>query len=238
MKNILLYTLVLLLSASCNTKKSTQSSTEKVDNINIHPIFHGSLVLEWKGKAVFIDPYGGAERFTPFGKPDLVLITHPHGDHLNKETLEGLDLNNATLIAPKAVTEKLGDITFSKIMPLANGEQQSFRGINIEAVPMYNLPETDDSRHPKGWGNGYVLSMDKKRLYISGDTEDIEEMRKLNDIDIAFVCMNLPYTMAIEPAADAVLEFQPDIVTPTTSATAMAPSVMWSNSNPLWRMER
>ena len=97
---------------------------------------------------------------------------------------------------------------------LANGEQTSWEGINIEAMPMYNLPETADSKHPKGRGNGYILNFDGTRVYISGDTEDIQEMRELKNIDVAFVSMNLPYTMDIHQAAEGVLAFKPAVIYP------------------------
>ncbi|MCB2109119.1 MAG: MBL fold metallo-hydrolase, partial [Rhodobacteraceae bacterium] len=138
---------------------------------------------------------GGAERFADLPAPGLVLITDIHGDHLNKETLQGLDLSEAHLIAPQAVADELDGVSFKNIQVLANGEQTTWNGITIEALPMYNLPETEDSRHPKGRGNGYLLTIAGKRLYLSGDTEDIPEMRQRRDIDAAFLCMNLPYTM-------------------------------------------
>ncbi|MCO6478462.1 MAG: MBL fold metallo-hydrolase [Phaeodactylibacter sp.] len=103
---------------------------------------------------------------------------------------------------------------FKEARPLANGEQTTWNSITIRALPMYNLPATEDSRHPKGRGNGYLLTVAGKCIYFSGDTEDIPEMRQLEGIDAAFVCMNLPYTMSIEQAADAVLEFQPKVVYP------------------------
>lgn len=195
---------------SADTSKEPEN-----EELIIHPVLHGSLVLELAGTKVFVDPYGGAELYQSFAQPDIVLITHPHGDHLNEETLKGLDLTKAELIAPQAVVDKMSpEITFAKVTVLANGETKSVHGIEVNAVPMYNLPETEDPRHPKGWGNGYVLSMGGKRVYISGDTEDIEEMRKLENIDIAFVCMNLPYTMGIDQAASAVAEFKPRVVYP------------------------
>ena len=97
---------------------------------------------------------------------------------------------------------------------MGNGEKKSVRSVEIEAIPMYNLPEDDNSRHTKGRGNGYVLNLGGKRVYISGDTEDIPEMRALVDIDVAFICMNMPYTMEVAQAADAVLDFKPKIVYP------------------------
>lgn len=97
---------------------------------------------------------------------------------------------------------------------LSNGEESEILGLTVQAVPMYNLPDDDSSRHPKGWGNGYVLTIGGDRLYFSGDTEDIPEMRMLSNIDYAFVCMNLPYTMDVDQAADAVLDFAPKVVYP------------------------
>ena len=178
------------------------------------PILHATMVMQWKNKTIYIDPYGGAEKFTKFPAADLVIITHVHGDHLNKETLAGLDLKKTKLIAPQSVIDELGEIVFKKTYPLKNGEEIKKKGIKIKAVPMYNLPETEDSRHPKGKGNGYVLTIGKKRFYISGDTEDIPEMRQLKNIDYAFVCMNQPFTMTVEQASSAVLDFKPKVVYP------------------------
>ncbi len=195
---------------------AAQSDIIPTDNgdLKMTPILHATMVLEWDGKTIYMDPYGGADRFEGFANADLVCITHLHGDHLNKETLIGLDLSQTILIAPQSVVEELGDISFAKIHVLANGEDMDIIGINVKAVPMYNLPDDDTSRHPKGWGNAYVLTIGGKTLYVSGDTEDITEMRNLKNIDYAFVCMNLPYTMDVDHAADAVLDFKPGVVYP------------------------
>ncbi|WPP49991.1 MBL fold metallo-hydrolase [Catalinimonas niigatensis] len=182
--------------------------------LTINPVLHSTMVLEWDGMTIYIDPYGGQASFSEYDTPDLVLITDIHGDHMNAETLSALDLSNTELIAPQAVIDELGDIKFKKTHALANGEETDWKSIGVEAVPMYNLPETDDSRHPKGRGNGYILTLGGKRVYISGDTEDTPEMRALENVDVAFVCMNQPYTMDVEQAADAVLEFKPAIVYP------------------------
>lgn len=200
----------------CAISLFAQSDVIPTDDgdVTITPILHGTLVMEWKDRLIFIDPYGGADKFASFGKPELVLITHAHGDHLNKETLGGLDLSGAELIAPQSVVDDLGDIQFAKVTVMSNTGGASREGVHIEAVPMYNLPESPDAFHPKGWGNGYVISIGGKKFYISGDTEDIPEMRDLEGIDYAFVCMNLPYTMTEEQAADAVLEFKPIVVYP------------------------
>lgn len=183
--------------------------------ITISPVLHGSLVLQWQGKTIYVDPYGGADKFSAYPAPDLVLITDIHGDHLHPETLKGLDLKQAELIAPKAVMDQLdAGLVFKKKHTLANGAESKWKAIQIKAMPMYNLPDTADARHPKGRGNGYVLTMGDKRIYIAGDTEAIPEMRQLKDIDVAFVPMNLPYTMDIQQAASGVLDFKPRIVYP------------------------
>lgn len=179
----------------------------------VHPIVHGSVILEWKGQKIFVDPYGDGNLYESKGDPDLILITHPHSDHLSPETLSSLNTQNATFIVPKAVFDALPEQYKDQTEIMANGENIDKMWLNIGAIPMYNLPE-EGARHPKGWGNGYILTLGGKRVYLSGDTEGIPEMRSLEGIDIAFVCMNLPYTMDIDQAADAVLDFEPLIVYP------------------------
>ncbi len=181
--------------------------------VEAHPIYHGSIVLTQGDRTIFIDPHGGADRYTTYGAPDLVLITHTHGDHLDPETLSGIDLSLATLIAPQAVMEALQDSSFSDKVTLANGESYKWNDVEIAAVPAYNPPPKENF-HPEGDFNGYVLDFGQERFYISGDTEGVPAMRELENIDVAFVCMNLPYTMDIEQAAEAVVDFAPDVVYP------------------------
>lgn len=179
----------------------------------IHPILHGSVIFEWNGLNVYVDPWGAADLYEGKGEPDLILISHPHGDHLSPETLASLNTENAIFIVPEVVADQLPDEYSDQVIILTNGESVEQQGIGIQAIPMYNLPN-EGARHTKGWGNGYVLTMGGKNIYVSGDTEDIPEMRNLENIDIAFVCMNLPYTMDIYQAASAVLEFEPEIMYP------------------------
>ncbi len=186
----------------------------KNGNLTVQPIQHGTLVLSWNGQDVYIDPTGGASAFEGLESPDVVLITHAHGDHMDPETLKALDTEEVKIVVPQSVADELPDMFSDQLVILDNGENASQSGIDIKAVPMYNLPESDDAYHPKGWGNGYVLTFADKRVYISGDTEGISEMRSLENIDVAFVCMNLPYTMDVEQASDAVLDFAPEIVYP------------------------
>lgn len=182
--------------------------------LTIQPIRHGTLALAWNDVMIYVDPTGGAEAFEGLSSPDLILITDIHGDHLNTETIGELDTEGAVFVVPQAVADRLPGEYSEQLMVLNNGEETEQMGLPISAIPMYNLPESEDSRHTKGRGNGYVINFEGKRVYISGDTEDIPEMRSLENIDIAFICMNLPYTMDINQAASAVLEFQPAVVYP------------------------
>lgn len=184
-------------------------------DIQIFPINHATFALQWNKKLIFVDPVGGAQKFSQFSaKPDLILITDIHGDHLNADTLKGVTGEKTAIIAPEAVASQLPTDLKSKTTILANGDKKNVGGVEIEALPMYNLTPERSKFHSKGRGNGYVVSLGGKRIYISGDTEDIPEMRALKKIDVAFVCMNLPYTMTVEQAASAVKEFKPKIVYP------------------------
>lgn len=212
---IKLFLILLLVCAGVYAQREAPDLIESNDGtISIQPILHGSLVLQWQGKAIYIDPYGGAEAFKGLPDPDLILITDIHGDHTDLETLKGLNTSNATFIVPSAVAELLKKDFEKQLTIIQNGGMSVQNEIFINALPMYNLPEDSSSRHPRGRGNGYFLNLGGKGIYISGDTEDISEMRDLRGIDIAFVCMNLPYTMDIHKAADAVLDFKPKIVYP------------------------
>jgi L-ascorbate metabolism protein UlaG (beta-lactamase superfamily) len=182
--------------------------------LTIQPVLHGSVAFTWDGKTIYVDPYGGAEAFEGIAAPDLILITDIHGDHLDLKTLGAINTTQATFVVPQAVADKLPQPLKQKAVVIGNGEHTEQLGIAIAAIPMYNLPETDDSRHPKGRGNGYILQMGNKTVYLSGDTEDIPEMRALRNIDVAFVCMNLPYTMDVDQAVSAVLAFKPAVVYP------------------------
>lgn len=215
-KHVLLLFTALLLHSAAWAQAATQ--VDKIETsegtLTIQPILHGTVAFTWQGKTIYVDPYGGATAFQGIAAPDLILITDIHGDHLDLKTLEALNTEKATFVVPQAVADKLPESYKSRAVVLNNGEHTEQAGIAIAALPMYNLPESDDSRHTKGRGNGYVLEFADKTVYLSGDTEDIPEMRALRNIDVAFVCMNLPFTMDIDQAASAVLEFKPAIVYP------------------------
>ncbi len=216
--------MVSMLAISCkeNLKKEKETIVTEVvteDNrtiseLKIMPIEHATAVLEWNDVTIYIDPVGGAEAFDGKNSPDLILITDIHGDHFNLETLEALDTEKSKIMMPQVVADKMPKAFTPQIDVLNNGDTKERYGITVEAIPMYNLREEALKFHEKGRGNGYVLNMGEERIYFSGDTEDIPEMRALKNIDKAFICMNLPYTMTPESAADAVLEFKPKKVYP------------------------
>lgn len=179
--------------------------------VRITPIRHASLMIEAGGQVVHVDPWSQGN-YEGLPKADLILITHAHGDHLDVNMIEKLKKPDTTIIGPAAVAKQVPGVEVMK-----NGETKSVEKWDIEAVPMYNLkrgPAEGQVFHEKGAGNGYVLTYAGKRIYFAGDTENIPEMRALKDIDIAFVCMNLPYTMPPEEAAEAVKAFRPKVVYP------------------------
>lgn len=223
--------LVATITFSCNEKKKDSEASAEGEIITssdesntdasaedqgfiINPIEHASMVLDWNGVIIYVDPVGGGEKYASYTKPNLILLTDIHADHLDVPTLQAIRTDSVQIIAPKAVFDKLPKDLAAKTIVINNGETKNENDISIEAIPMYNLRKEALQFHTKGRGNGYVLENGGKRVYISGDTEDIPEMRNLKNIDIAFVCMNLPYTMTVESAADAVLAFKPKTVYP------------------------
>jgi L-ascorbate metabolism protein UlaG (beta-lactamase superfamily) len=214
MKHLLLIVLVFAITIVFAQRSAPDQIAVKSGSVSIQPVLHGTVVLTWNGKTIYVDPYGGAKAFTGIAAPDLILITDIHGDHHNAETLAAIETGNAKIVVPQAVYDQLADDLKSKAVVVANGKTTDQIGIAISAIPMYNLPEDAESRHTKGRGNGYILTIGGKKFYFSGDTEDIPEMRSLKNIDVAFVCMNMPFTMEVSQAADAVLAFKPGIVYP------------------------
>ncbi|MEJ8802355.1 MBL fold metallo-hydrolase [Pontibacter sp. H249] len=217
----LVFLFILQVNAQQKQKPKPQQKQTAIDQIKtdkgallVQPITHGSVVLKWNGKTIYVDPYGGAEMYKGVSKPDLILVTDIHGDHMDPKTLDAIETKGIKMVVPQAVADQLPEKYKAQTVVIGNGESTTQQDIKIEGIPMYNLPETEDSRHPKGRGNGYILTMGGKKIYLSGDTEDIQEMRELQNIDVAFVSMNLPYTMDINQAASAVLDFKPKIVYP------------------------
>src|SRR5690348_4435449 len=166
---------LIFLAAHGQLPKADIIPTSQGD-ITMQPVFHASLVLQFNNVAIYADPTQGAETYKGMKKPDIVLITHIHGDHFDMKTLKGLDLSDATLVVPQNVADKMPTEWKNKIVVLHNGDKKVQKGIPIEAIAMYNMPGDSTVHHPKGLGNGYVLNLGGKRFYISGDTEATPEM--------------------------------------------------------------
>ena len=212
-----LATLLLLwvpLATFADDVQTPDSFATEDGALKILPINHATLSLQWKDRTIYVDPVGGAKAFQGLPKPDLILVTDIHGDHFSKETLTELAGADTKLVCPAAVAEQLTPDLRNRATVLPNGQTGELLGIKIEAIPMYNLTAERLKFHSKGRGNGYVVTLGGKRIYLSGDTEDIPEMLALKNIDVAFVCMNLPYTMTVEQAARAVRAFKPHVVYP------------------------
>lgn len=199
-----------------NEKQGDPVPTENTakTEVEITPISHASFVMGWGTQTVYVDPVGAPEAYTASARPDIIVITHEHQDHFSTSTLSNLTSSSTVLIVPQIIADKLPENLKTHLVVLKNGEKTNQGDLTIEAVPAYNLREEDKTKHPEGGGNGYVIDDGKTRVYIAGDTEDTPEMRALQNIDMAFVPMNLPYTMSVEKAADAVLAFKPTKVYP------------------------
>ncbi|MBS1301605.1 MBL fold metallo-hydrolase [Loktanella sp. SALINAS62] len=183
-------------------------------DITVHPVEHASIVMETPIGTIYVDPVGDVAQYDAFPRADLVLITHEHGDHYNLDTLNGIVTESTQIITNPAVHDMLPDNLRALATALANGESGTYDTLSIDAIAAYNTTPERANFHPEGRDNGYVLGFDGFRVYISGDTEATPEMLALENIDLAFVCMNLPFTMSKESAAIAVNTFAPTYVYP------------------------
>ncbi len=228
----LLIVIALLTLIGCDKKSEKPSDIEPMPEnkvavskdesaVEVIALHHGSLLLKWNDVVIAVDPVSKALDAHDGNEPkaDLILVTHIHGDHLDPKAIAMLRKEGAPVVAPQSVIDKAG-AELPNPSPMANGDSKSFlpAKINVEAVEMYNLKRKREDNgeffHPKGVGNGYVITLGTERIYISGDTECTPEMKLLKDIDVAFVCMNLPYTMTPEEAAECLAEFKPKTLYP------------------------
>lgn len=197
--------------AQAQVSRQPQHFQTSAGPVTIIPIYHASLLIEAGGKNIYLDP-AKPSNFSGLPPADLILITDIHGDHMDPQSISEISKAGTEIFAPPAVVK-----TLSTAQAISNGQTKTWNGWTIEAIPMYNIkrgPAPGTLYHPKGRGNGYVLTYGGKRFYFSGDTENIPEMRALKNIYVAFVCMNLPYTMPPDEAAEAVKAFHPHIVIP------------------------
>ncbi len=183
--------------------------------VAITPISHASAVVEWGDTLIFADPVGEADLYTTYGMPDIVFVTHRHGDHFDPENLPAMLSESTILVAPQDVIDQLPAGIVATVQALAPGETTNIGVFTLEGVAAYNVrPEAQDF-HPQSRGDiGVVIDDGSSRVYFSGDTEGTPEMRALENIDVAFISMNLPFTMDVDDAAEAVLAFTPRAVYP------------------------
>lgn len=203
---------VVALTAAAQAASQTDAIKTSQGDLKITFIGHGTLMFEYGGKVIHVDPWGKLADYSKLPKADLILITHEHPDHLDLDAIKKIKTDKTVVILTKNCAKKVGS---GEIM--SNGDSKSVTGLKIDAVPAYNLVHMRDKGmpyHPKGVGNGYVITFGDKKVYIAGDTENTPEMKALKGIDVAFLPMNLPYTMTPEMVADAAKAFKPKILYP------------------------
>jgi L-ascorbate metabolism protein UlaG (beta-lactamase superfamily) len=204
--------------SSASTAPSVETAPRATDTIRtakgdltVTPLKHASLVFGFAGHTIYVDPAMDApiERLP---RADYVFISHTHPDHMDPAMLDKLRKPSTVVVAPQAVADKIAGVTV-----LPNGARKSFGDFEVEGIAMYNLvrgPAAGKLFHDKGQGDGFVFTFGDTRVYVSGDTECTPEMKALANIDVAFVCMNLPYTMPPKEAAECVNAFKPRVVYP------------------------
>jgi L-ascorbate metabolism protein UlaG (beta-lactamase superfamily) len=212
---------ILLLSLFCVSLETagfagnnfeTDAVKTAAGKLEITFIGHGSLMFAFGGKIIHVDPFSRLTDYSKLPQADMILLTHEHPDHLDLKALDSLRADKTKII----LTENCAQQVKGGII-MKNGDVKTVDGLKIEAVPAYNLVHMRSEGvpfHPKGNGNGYVITFGDKRIYVAGDTENIPEMKQLKDIDIAFLPMNLPYTMTPEMVADAARAFKPKVLYP------------------------
>ena len=209
-------TTVFLAALTAHAQPSTLALPTKGATIHITPLMHASFQIEHGEMTIQVDPTKAGNTMNP-KQADLILITDIHGDHFDEAAMQALDKGKTLVVAPQAVLAKMNSFN-NRVIRLDNGQTKAnLPGITIEAVPMYNLqrgPKAGQSYHDKGRGNGYIVTLDNMRLYIGGDTEVTPEMKALKKIDVAFLPMNLPFTMTPQEAADGIKVFKPRIAIP------------------------
>jgi L-ascorbate metabolism protein UlaG (beta-lactamase superfamily) len=215
MKKVIFIALFFLcIATTVAAQQQFESDTIKTSGGDLVITFvgHASLMMSYGGKLIHVDPFSAMADYTIMPKADLILITHEHPDHLELKAVNNIKTAQTKIVGTSEVAKQIPGIIIMK-----NGDKQTANGLQIEAVPAYNIihmREPGNPFHPKGVGNGYILTFGDKRIYIAGDTENIPEMKKLTGIDIAFLPMNLPYTMTPEMVADAAKAFKPKVLYP------------------------
>ena len=201
----------MVMSTLAQNKLESDVLPTSAGDLTVTFIGHGTLMFGLGGKTIHVDPYGKLADYAALPKADAILITHDHADHLDPAAIAAIRTPATVVVMAPSCVGKLDGLV------MTNGESRTVLGIPVEAVPAYNVVNKRDTGqpfHPKGAGNGYLLSFGDKRVYVAGDTEDTPEMRALRGIDVAFLPMNLPYTMTPEMVATAAKAFKPTVLYP------------------------
>ena len=210
---VLINLLLLVFAANVAAQESFETDTIKTsaDDLKITFLGHGSLIFTFAEKIVHVDPFSKVADYTKLPKANIILLTHDHLDHLDLKALNLVRTQKTSVVLTQSCAKQVeGGVVTN------NGDTKIIEGLEIEAVPAYNIIHKRDGQpfHPKGIGNGYIITFGDKRVYVAGDTENIPEMRVLKGIDIAFLPMNTPFTMTPEMVADAAKSFNPKILYP------------------------
>lgn len=209
---MIIVSLAFPVAAAYAKEYEEDNITTSQGELKIAFIGHGTLMLRFRDKIIHVDPVGRYADYSLLPKADIILVTHEHGDHLDAQAIQRILTEKTEII----LTEKCMNQVDSGII-MKNGDVKIVHGLKIEAVPAYNIAHMRSEGilfHPKGEGNGYIITFGDKRIYIAGDTENTPEMKGLKNIDIAFLPMNLPYTMTPEMVSDAAKTFRPKILYP------------------------
>jgi L-ascorbate metabolism protein UlaG (beta-lactamase superfamily) len=209
---LLFFIMVFTLSAAAEEPYETDILKTSAGDLKITFIGHGTLMFTFGTKIIHVDPFTKVADYEKLPKADVILITHEHHDHLDLKALALVRTERTKVVLTDACSKQVKNGIIMK-----NGDVQTVNGWKIEAIPAYNLVHKRDNGqpfHPKGVGNGYIITFGDKRVYVAGDTENIPEMKSLQEIDCAFLPMNLPYTMTPEMVADAAIAFRPKILYP------------------------
>jgi L-ascorbate metabolism protein UlaG (beta-lactamase superfamily) len=210
--SLMLFSMVFASTAAAQEQSPPDTIKTSTGNLVITFIGHGSLLLTFGGKTIYVDPYSKLADYAKLPKADVILITHEHRDHLDPAAIEKVRTEKTTIVLTEA-----GAGQVSSGMVMKNGDVKAINGMTVEAVPAYNIVskrENGQPYHAKGVGNGYIITFGDKRVYVAGDTENIPEMKSLKNIEIAFLPLNLPYTMTPEMVADAAKMFKPRMLYP------------------------
>ena len=203
---------IMAFTVAAQEKFERDIVTTPAGNLEITFIGHGTLMFTFGGKVIHVDPWSNMADYTKLPKANIILLTHDHGDHLDLKAPDTLRTEKTTVVLTETCAKRVkGGVVMS------NGDVKTIQGLKIEAVPAYNIVHMRSQGnpfHPKDIGNGYVITFGDKRVYVAGDTENVPEMKGLKEIDIAFLPMDLPYTMTPEMAADAAKAFKPKVLYP------------------------